>query len=202
MLQKETEAVPEGNDPVLQQEEFGSGQPTLEEVFRMIEEALEDKMQEYVDDLRSMRQREARLEPDARQPRLAMVADGHAVTKTRERTEGAGTAVQEMHGASCSATRVEPGPTTNSTSFGMKVELPAHPCRDEVVVENRAAAPRSCLPSLEMRSPTVADWFTSHRQNLYSNKDHLQQVISSALLDRRGELKGDKFMDFKSTRLV
>ena len=29
MLPKESEAVPEGNDPVLQQETFGSGQPTL-----------------------------------------------------------------------------------------------------------------------------------------------------------------------------
>ena len=37
MLRKESDAVPEGNDPVLQQEEFGSDQPTLEELCRMIE---------------------------------------------------------------------------------------------------------------------------------------------------------------------
>ena len=38
------------------------------------------------------------LEPDARQPRLAMEEDGPANTKTRERMEGAATAVQAMHG--------------------------------------------------------------------------------------------------------
>ena len=41
MLRKESEAVSEGNGPVHQQEEFGSGQPTLEEVYQMIKKALE-----------------------------------------------------------------------------------------------------------------------------------------------------------------
>ena len=36
------------------------------------------------------------------------------------------------------------------------VELPALPRRDDVVVENGAAAPKSCLPSLEIRSSTAA----------------------------------------------
>ena len=45
---------------------------------------------------------------------------------------------------------------TNSTSFGVKAGPPALPCRDDVVVESGDAAPRSCLPSLEMRSPTAA----------------------------------------------
>ena len=38
MLRKESEAVPEGNSPVPQQKEFGSGQPTLEDVYQKIEE--------------------------------------------------------------------------------------------------------------------------------------------------------------------
>ena len=38
MLRKESEAVPEGNGPVPQQEEFVSGQPTRVDVFRKIEE--------------------------------------------------------------------------------------------------------------------------------------------------------------------
>ena len=38
MLRKESEAVPEGNDPVQQQDEFGSGQPTLVDPFRKLEE--------------------------------------------------------------------------------------------------------------------------------------------------------------------
>ena len=36
MLRKESEAVPEGNGPVPQQEELESGQPTLEDVYRRI----------------------------------------------------------------------------------------------------------------------------------------------------------------------
>ena len=84
-----------------------------------------------------------------------MEVNGHANTKSRECTEGAATAVQAMHGDSCSATRVDPGPKTNSTSFGAKAEPPALPCRNVVLVENSAAAPRSRLLSLEMRSPTA-----------------------------------------------
>ena len=85
-----------------------------------------------------------------------MEADGHANTKTQERAEGAATAVQTMRGDSFSARWVEPGPNTNSTSFGVKVEPPTLPCRENVVVESGDAAPKSCLPSLEMRSSTAA----------------------------------------------
>ena len=104
---------------------------------------------------------------------VALEADAHANTKTHERTEGAATTVQAMHGDSCSVTRVDPGTKTTSTIFGMKAEPPALPCRDDVLVENGDASPKSCLPSLDMRSPSAAGGFTSHRRNLYSNKDHL-----------------------------
>ena len=84
-------------------------------------------------------------------------ADGHANTKTQGRTEGAAKAVQAMRGDSCTtAQRVQDGPMTNSTSFGVKAEPPALPCRDDVVVEEGATSPESCFPSLEMRSPTAA----------------------------------------------
>ena len=106
--------------------------------------------------MRATDQREASLEQDARQPRLAMEADGPANTKTRERTEGAATTVHAMHGNSFSAHRADPSPKTTLSSFGMKAEPPALPCRDDVVVENRAAASKSRLPSLEMCSPTAA----------------------------------------------
>ena len=43
-----------------------------------------------------------------------------------------------------------------STSFGVKAEPPALPCRDDVVVESGDAALESCLPSLEMCSSTAA----------------------------------------------
>ena len=96
----------------------------------------------------------ASQEHDARQPHLAMEADRPADTKTRERTEGAATAVQAMHGDSCTTQRVQDGPKT-SISFGVKAEPPDLPCREDVLVEDGAAAPKSCLPSLEIRSPTA-----------------------------------------------
>ena len=121
---KESEAVSEGNGPVTQQEENGSGEPTLADVYRRFEERfdkqqkrmhsffdrwnrkLEEKMDQYV----------TRQEPGARQPRLALEADGQTDTKTRESTEGAATAVQAMQRDGFSAAWVEPGPNTNSTS--------------------------------------------------------------------------------------
>ena len=84
------------------------------------------------------------LEQDARQPSLAMEADGQADTKTRERTEGAATAVQAMHGVSCSAIRVDSDPMC-STSFGDDcTEPPAPPCSGENALEDKSAvAPKS-----------------------------------------------------------
>ena len=103
-----------------------------------------------------LEKRLTRLEHGAWQPRLAMEADGSADTKTRERTEGAATAVQAMRGDGFSARRVEPGPNTNSISFGVKAEPPVLLCREDVVVESGVAASESCLPSLEMRPSTAA----------------------------------------------
>ena len=114
------------------------------------------KLDDISDERRKMDQHVTSLEHRARQPRLAMEADGQANTKTHERTEGAATAVQAMRGGHFSARRVKPGPNTNSTSFGVKAEPPALPCRNDVVVECGAAASGSCLPSLEMRSSTAA----------------------------------------------
>ena len=102
-----------------------------------------------------MNQRLTRLEHDARQPRLAMNADGPANTKTRERTEGAAKAVQAKRGDSCTAKRAQDRPKI-STCLGVIAEPPALPCRNDVVVENGAAAPKSCLPSLEVCSLTAA----------------------------------------------
>ena len=163
MLRKASKAVPEGNDPVPQKEELGSGQPTLADIHRLCVERfdrmdsysdrLDKKLDEISEEMRKMDQHVTRLEHKARQPRLAMEADGPAdTTKTRERTEGAATAVQAMRGDCFSAHQVEPGPTTNSTSFGVKAEPPSLPCRDDVVVESGPVASESCLPSIEMRS--------------------------------------------------
>ena len=138
MLRKESEAVPEGNGTIPQQ--VGSGQPTLEDVYRRIEELLERWW--MAKHMRLKDQHEAGLEQDAWQLRLAMVADGQADIKTRERTEDAATTVQTIHGDRFSASRVDPGPKTNSSSFGVKAGSPAFPCRDDVVVENGTATRR------------------------------------------------------------
>ena len=114
MLRKEREAVPVGNDPVPQQKGFGPGQPTRVDVYRNIEEIWDRRRDEI---MRLLKQPLTSLEQDARQPRLTMEADGPANTKTRERTEGVTTAIQAMHGDSCSVTRVHPGPKTNSDQF-------------------------------------------------------------------------------------
>ena len=156
MLRKASEAVPEGNDPVPQKEELGSGQPTMEDVYRRMK-LMMSHFEEHMDKLSDViDQHMTRAEHGTRQPRLAMEADGQASTKTRERTGGAATAVQAMRGDCFSARRVEPDPTINSTSFGVKAEPPALPCRDDSVVECGAAAFESCLPSMEMRPSTTA----------------------------------------------
>ena len=177
MPRKDCEAVSEDNGPVPQQEEFVSGEPTLADVYQLFEEGFDRqqkimdsffdgmgrcfdrwnrKLDEVLHETRVMDQHVTSQEHGARQPRLAMEADGQANLKTRERTEGAATAVQAMRGDCFSARRVEPGPNTNSTSLGVKAEPPAFPCRDDVVVECGAAASGSCLLSFEMRSSTAA----------------------------------------------
>ena len=104
----------------------------------------------------------ARLQQDARQPRLAMEADGQVDNKTRERTRGAATAVEAIHEDSCSSNRVDPGPKTTSTSFGVKAEPPALPVR--ITFWSRTALRRPNRVSYpwryEQQQPLVA---TSHR---------------------------------------
>ena len=104
-----------------------------------------------------MNQHVISLEQDARQPRLAIEADGPANTKTCERTEGAATAVQAMRGDSCSADRVDPDKMCSTSSGDDCTGPPAPPCSEEnALVDNRAAAPKSCLSFLEMRSPSAS----------------------------------------------
>ena len=107
------------------------------------------------EDMRVMDQRASSLEQDARQPRRAMVVDGQADTKPRERTEGS--AVQAMHGDSCSAIRVDRDPVCSTSFGGDSTEPPALPCsEDDALVGKGAAVPKSCLPPLEMRTTSAA----------------------------------------------
>ena len=48
MPRKESEAIFEGIGPVPQQEEFGSGEPTLADVYRLFEERF-DRQQKRMD---------------------------------------------------------------------------------------------------------------------------------------------------------
>ena len=121
MPRKESEAVPEDNGPIPQQKVFGSGEPTPVDVYRLFKGRFDrqqkimgscfDRQEKMLDEIimkmtRGTSQRAASLEHDAWQPRLAMETDEPANTKTRERTEGAATAVQAMRGDSFSAHRV------------------------------------------------------------------------------------------------
>ena len=153
-------AVPEGICPVPQQDELASDQPTLADLYRIIEELfdkLDSKLDELADEMRATKQRSAGLEQVARQSRLAMEADVPSDANTDERTEGAATAVQAKHGDSCFANRVDPDPMC-LTSFGDdSTGPPALPCsRDDALEGNGAAAPKSCLSPLVMRTPTAA----------------------------------------------
>ena len=90
MPRKESAAIPEGNGPITQD----AGKiVNREELRRVMKETWGEAIKEIKEDLQSMNQRVARLEQDARQPRLAMEADGPADRKTRERTEGTAKAV-------------------------------------------------------------------------------------------------------------
>ena len=117
-------------------------------------------IREFKKDLRSMDQRLAGLEQDARQSCLAMEADTPSGTKTCKRTEGAAKAIQAMRGDNFSAKRIQDGPK-GSTTFGEKVKPPAFPSRDDVVVENGAAGPKPCLSPLQMCTTTAADGLLS-----------------------------------------
>ena len=96
MLWKECEAVPESNCPIPQQEAFGSGEPMLANIYRLCEEGFDGmdgcfdrwnkNLDEISDEMRKMDEHVTHLEHGARQPRLAMEADGQVNTKTRERT--------------------------------------------------------------------------------------------------------------------
>ena len=160
-----SKAIPEGNGPVPQREKFGSDQPTLADVYRIIEELSDKsdrKLDELTENLKRANQRVASLEQDARQPHHAIEVDVPEYKKTRESKEGAAAAVQAMHEDSFAANWVDPDPK-RSIRFGDDFTgLPAVFCsRDDALVGNGAAAPKSCLSPLEMRTPTAADGLLS-----------------------------------------
>ena len=151
MPRKESKAVHKGNGPVPRDTYRLLGGITIEELRRIMSQSWDEVCNEYglktsekPKEMRATEQRSASLEQDARQLRLAMEADLKANKKTHERTEGAAAAVQAKNGDSCSAKRIQAGPTS-STSFGIKTEPPALPRWDDVLVDKGAAAPKPCF---------------------------------------------------------
>ena len=71
MPRKESEAVPEGNDPVSKIKEIGSGEKNDRElkIMESCFDRWDRKLDEMAEDWRSIDQHVASLEPNARQPR-------------------------------------------------------------------------------------------------------------------------------------
>ena len=103
------------------------------------------KLDEISDETRMMDEHVTSLEHGARQPHLAMEANWSANTKTQERTEGAATAVQAMRGDSCTTEQKVQNGAKTSITFGMEAEPPDLPCREDVLIEDGATMPKSCL---------------------------------------------------------
>ena len=85
-----SKAVPKGNGLIPHQDEFGPGEPTMADFYRMIKELFdkpEGKLDELMEEMRAVKQRLAGLEQEARQPRLATEADIPVEIKTRKRME-------------------------------------------------------------------------------------------------------------------
>ena len=194
-----SEAVPEGNGIVLQQEEFGSDEPTLADVYRIIEALLDKsdrKLDELAEGMKVTDQRLANLEQDARQPRFAMEENVPADEKTCERTEGTAREVQAVYGYSCSANRVDPDPMCANIFGDDSTGPPALPCSWEDAHVGNGRCPcgqRRC--GAQVMSLTLGDtltnsrrWLTSRRQSLYNDEDHLLSAASSVQPNR-----GDKF---------
>ena len=95
-------------------------------------------------------------EQDARQPCLAIEADVPSDTKTHKRMEDA-IAVQAKHEGSCSASQVDPNPMCLTNYGDDFTRSPTLPCsRNNALVDNGVATPKSCLSPVEMRTLTAA----------------------------------------------
>ena len=129
-------------------------------VYRLFEERFDRQlkiMDELADDMRDTKQQLADFEQDARQSRLATEADVPSDTKNRQRMEGAAAAVQTKDGDSCFANQIHPDPVCLASFGDVSTRPPALPSsRDDALVGNGAAAPKSCLSPVEMRMLTAA----------------------------------------------
>ena len=154
MPRKWSKAVPEGNGPVPHHDEVGPDQPTMADLYRMIEEIFDKsgrKLDKLEEKTRETNRRLARLQHGAQQPCLVMEEDVKTDIKTRKRTEGV--EEERVISGDNSSAQVDTDPMC-LTSFGdNSTGPPALPCtRDDALEDNGAAAPKSCLSFTEMRT--------------------------------------------------
>ena len=145
---------PEGTGPVSQDAYVMLGGITMGKSRRIMSEALDKAFDKHLDKSEKTDQRLVGLQHGAQQPRLDMEADVKSDTKTRKRAKDAA-ADRTKHGDSCSAKKIQAGPTS-STHFGLKAEPPALPRRDDVLADKGAATPKPCPSPVEMRILTAA----------------------------------------------
>ena len=156
---KQGKAAPEGNGPVLHHGQFGSDQPTLVDLYRIVKEQFDRSDKQFnvlTEKMRVTNQRLAGLEHEARQSRLGTEAGVEPDAKTRKRTEGASAVDRGKNGHSSSA-GVDGG-LTNLTHFGIIIAEPSTSEKSigDALVDKGAKAPKPCISHVEMRTPTTA----------------------------------------------
>ena len=115
--------------------------------------ALDKTFDEPTEKMRETRQRSAGLERDARQPRLAMVADVKPDAKTRKRMENV--AADRVISGISSFAQVYPDPMCLTSFNDESTGPPAIPrSRDDALVDKGAATPKLCLLPMGMRTLT------------------------------------------------
>ena len=111
-----------------------------------------DRMRETNDRmLRATDQRSAGLEQDARQPCFTMETDVTSGNRTRKRTKDA--AADRVIGGNSSFAQINPNPMCLISFGNESTEPPAFPCcRNDPIVDKGAAASKSCISPVEMRT--------------------------------------------------
>ena len=156
--QKKSKAVSDSNDPVPLDTSGLLDEITMEEIRRIMSEALDKSSDKYYGlrpkySKKNINQRLAGLEHEARQPLLTAEVNVETDKKTRKRTEGATVTDRTKHnGDSSSARRVDAAPT-NLTNFGKIVEpsLAHEKCVSDAMVSKGAEAQKWHLPPVEVR---------------------------------------------------
>ena len=188
MPRKWSKAVPEGNGPVPQYEEFGSNQPILADLYRLFEEIFGRQLK-MIDELVEMKATDQLQQTSSKLLGSHVLPWRHTCQQRRRLASARGAPLLQFKrnmGIAVLQKRVQAG-SISSTSFGMKTEPPALPRRDDVLVYIGAAAPKSWSLTRGDAHANSRRWLTPHRQSLYNDENHLSAAASSVLPDREDE---------------